>query len=842
MTTSIKAIPITILALLFAVGAYSNDGDADNDVDEASAPTPTVEVNFSFGQKTFGDYDYEFVDATMRGTIQRDDGSTGEYAVPIKLAYPVGGGNGMGLVDLVNNANWAVSPQAHAGNPHACVRGENPWFCDELGGDSEGRRVEKKMFTLGHRQTRGSLMRQGYTYMALQPNKAPLEHFGPQPPEGYNRHRLVYGFIEEPADQFKVKQEAARWLRDPSNFEGDAAPRAEPAANDYVVATGFSASGDPILQFENEFEGGRFYDGFVWTDSGVQCHFPSEDWPYIERVPCPFVELFPWQTGDAKVITFLAEGNMVEFPAQVMRDPREGDPAFPFEAFGMPEPEGEPNPNYRYWEIPGTAHLPPAVINTSPWGAESPLRTSFAPIARATFHHMERWLKEDEPPPPTVHLEGDEVDLEAFPPPHIPTHVEEGIVEAMEPLGLLLIDRDADGYALGGVRLPFMPRKLDDGTVIGAPVGRYVGFVPEYMEQEPENYSAAISGTFEPFSDEELAERYPTRQDYLERYEAALDAVIAEGYVLEEDRDRLLARAGEVAIPEAPEAADLPDAAEECIGHACPEESGIDLPEGGVVRLELVHRGDWAPEVRTSAWFAGDQAPDARPFTRPPEHWHLQDGDDLCRDLREDDFFTGGDVESRAYLDAGDAVELATDGDAINLPRVENGQDDATWQWHDILYRDHIPAADVAAGADYDVVLAGGEDLPDTTYQGALRLPDDFQLAFPQMDGTVIMPAGRDFRFLAGDHPEPHEFDYTFVRFADKFGPIGLCIGPPSQHITVPADFLEVMPPGGEVQYGFLNHQVKERDGRRIDFIGVNSHEARYLIDDEYLMNLNPDR
>jgi len=106
---------------------------------------------------------------------------------------------------------------------------------------------------------------------------------------------------------------------------------------------------------------------------------------------------------------------------------------------------------------------------------------------------------------------------------------------------------------------------------------------------------------------------------------------------------------------------------------------------------------------------------------------------------------------------------------------------------------------------------------------------------------VVIMPAGRDFRFLAEDQPGPDEFDYTFVSFADQFGPIGLCIGPPSHHITVPADFLEVMPPGGEVQYGFLNHQVEEHDGRRIDFIGVNSREARYLIDDEYLQDVSPD-
>ena len=68
MPHSTRAIPIIIiLTLLFTGSAYSGDNGTANDVDE-TATAPTVEVNFSFGQKTFGDYDYEFVDATRRGT------------------------------------------------------------------------------------------------------------------------------------------------------------------------------------------------------------------------------------------------------------------------------------------------------------------------------------------------------------------------------------------------------------------------------------------------------------------------------------------------------------------------------------------------------------------------------------------------------------------------------------------------------------------------------------------------------------------------------------------------------------------------------------------------------
>jgi len=812
MSHSTKAIPIIFFTLLFALGACSNDNEIDNDTDETLVTAPTVEVNFSFGQKTFGDYDYEFVDATMRGTIQRDDGSTGEYAVPIKLAYPVGGGNNVAVVDMVNTALWAFSSQMAAGNPHACVRGEDILFCDDEEGDTEGRRVEELFYQQALNTTQGFLMREGYAYLAVQWDKGVLDNLGSEPPEGYQRHRLAYGTIENPLDVLEILQEAARWLRDPSNFEGDAAPDADLFGSDHVIGFGYSQTASMIYPLIhegiNESEDGPLYDGFVGGVGTGMCRFLIEDPPFVEPgLPCFATDVEPWETGDTRVIVVDAQTDLELYFGAMARDPTEGDP------------EVDANPNYRRWEVAGTPHLPAGILDVGQYGAEGPqLHADFRPVVRAAFYHMEQWIKDNVDPPPSVHIEGaveDDPDSETF--------------------GLLATEVDEDGNAVGGIRLPHLPRELGDGTVVGAPVGTYLGTAWEYMEEEPPNIAAAIGGAFERFSAEELAERYPTREDYLERYEAALDEVIAEGYVLEEDRSILLAHAGEVDIPEAPEAADLPDAAEACIGHACPGESGIDLPEGGVVRLELVRPHDWGPEVRTSAWFAGDQAPDARPFTRPPENWHIQDGDDLCRDLREDDFFPGGDVETRAYLDAGEAVQFVTEGTDIRLPRVEDGQDDATWQWHDILYRDHVPAADVVAGADYDVVLAGGEGLPATTYEGALRLPGDFQLAFPNTDDVVIMLAGRDFRFLAGDHPEPHEFDYTFVRFADKFGPVGLCIGPPSQHITVPADFLEVMPPGGVVQVGFLNHQVAERDGRRIDFIGVNSREARYLVDDEYL-------
>ena len=58
-----------------------------------------------------------------------------------------------------------------------------------------------------------------------------------------------------------------------------------------------------------------------------------------------------------------------------------------------------------------------------------------------------------------------------------------------------------------------------------------------------------LLGSTTPLPADRLAELYPTRADYEQRFESAVDAVIAAGFVLEEDRDALLAYADPSRIP-----------------------------------------------------------------------------------------------------------------------------------------------------------------------------------------------------------------------------------------------------------------------------------------------------
>ncbi|HXY94844.1 MAG TPA: alpha/beta hydrolase domain-containing protein, partial [Acidimicrobiia bacterium] len=77
--------------------------------------------------------------------------------------------------------------------------------------------------------------------------------------------------------------------------------------------------------------------------------------------------------------------------------------------------------------------------------------------------------------------------------------------------------RDEHGNARGGIRLPH----LDVPTAQYGPVG-----TPELC---------ALRGFVKPFSADQLAARYPTREQYLDRFDAASRAAVDAGYLLAVD-------------------------------------------------------------------------------------------------------------------------------------------------------------------------------------------------------------------------------------------------------------------------------------------------------------------
>ena len=88
------------------------------------------------------------------------------------------------------------------------------------------------------------------------------------------------------------------------------------------------------------------------------------------------------------------------------------------------------------------------------------------------------------------------------------------------------IVRDADGNAVGGLRLP----------AVDVPTARYTG------ESTASDY-CALTGTTAPFSAASLAQRYPTTQAYADAVAAAADAAVKAGHLLAEDAAQIVADA-----------------------------------------------------------------------------------------------------------------------------------------------------------------------------------------------------------------------------------------------------------------------------------------------------------
>lgn len=770
MTTGTKAILAITLALLVALGARSNE----NETAQTPVGAPSVEVEYH-STATFEGLDYHFIEGVMRGTVEREDGSTGSYEVPILMAYPEGGGNRVGVVELPHPGGFPED-----GEPTEVLRG---------------------LHVL--RMTESYLLREGYTYLAVQGLKGITEAMGSEPPDSSTRRRLAYGTIEEAADRDEVWRDASRWLRDPSDFTGNGAP--DLTAPDHLIATGFSLTGILLYTFLddgiNEAEDGSlFYDGVIPVGTVNQRGRATDEHPYLELEAAAERP----DQGDARVL--IVDDQTVLELLTVLDN---GGAAGGHLTRDLGHDTGAQDPNWRKWEVAGTSHVPPWLLSQEVQGGlDNPNRVDWRPVVRAAFHHGTNWIVDETDPPDTRHIAG-------------------GVDEEDDFTAAV----DEDGNALGGVRLPNLPRSLDDGTTVGAPVGTYTGVPQEAFEQDL-TFAERIAGSFEPFPAEVLAERYPSREEYVARYRAALDEILDEGYILEEDYHRLLARAEGIEIPE--------PGTEDGVG----TELGPD-PDGervGVVRLELVQQAGWAPEVRTHAWFAdGQEEPVAHPWPWPPDNRLEEGGPEACHDLRGRETLPAGEVDGREYLDAGEAVTLAAGGTEIVLPRRENSRDDAAWLWHEILYKDHVRPADVLDGADYDVHLSGGPALPGTTHERALSLPPAPQLRFPDMAESVIIPARADYRFLpeAGDEPES---GFAFVGFLDQVGPAGLCVGPRSGAITVPAQFLERMPAGGRLQYGHVLDRAAKHDHGRIDLLGIHTLEAAYLIDNTHLQGVTADR
>jgi hypothetical protein len=413
---------------------------------------------------------YVYLEATINGTVARDDGSVGEYSVPLVLKYPMAGGNGVGVVDWVNSSR---------------LQNEG-WIEDEF-------RIGQILLT-----TAGDyLFEEGYTYAAVQWSKSVTEIFGPTPPvDGRPYNHLAYGTIERGADAWEILRDAARLLKDPGPLRasGSGAMWTAPEAVEIALSAGYSQTGALQMGFlaegQNVRGGELMYDGHLIAKIGYICPRLDDVPPDYGVIPQPCLAS---PSGDpSRVIHVVAQGDVESmFMAALTRFPHD--------------------PNWRQYELAGVAHIPPSILDLG--ADQNPIES--APVIRGALRSLERWISQGLAAPPSRFLTG-----------------------PVDDQGDLRTELDSDGNARGGLRLPHMEQVID-GQLAGAPLGTYTGIDPA---GEPPY--GPFGGTFNPFTHEEICERYPDPAVYSDRVTRAADRLLAEGYIVQADRDAYVSAAG----------------------------------------------------------------------------------------------------------------------------------------------------------------------------------------------------------------------------------------------------------------------------------------------------------
>ena len=168
------------------------------------------------------------------------------------------------------------------------------------------------------------------------------------------------------------------------------------------------------------------------------------------------------------------------------------------------------------WEVPGTAHADDTIlafgqvsvgiefdvaatcgsVNTGPHGE----------VLRAAFTGLDEWVTEGTTPPtsPRIETEG------------------------------AAVVRDELGNAVGGIRTPQVDAPVSALSGVGEPgASEFCG----------------IFGSEVPFTPEQLAQLYPTHDDYVEAVTESAEAAVEAGFLLPADRDAFVTDAEAAAVP-----------------------------------------------------------------------------------------------------------------------------------------------------------------------------------------------------------------------------------------------------------------------------------------------------
>jgi hypothetical protein len=289
-----------------------------------------------------------------------------------------------------------------------------------------------------------------------------------------------YGSLLHPGDgyAFDIYTQVARALGDGSEVLGGIVPRVIVAAGESQSAFALTTYYDGVQPLSGVF------DGFF-------VHSRAAGWLPLARpgmaatLPAAlFARVHPIFRDDlaVPVLSLQAEGDLTGYLASVEAR----------------QPDSE---TFRLWEVAGTAHADAHLLGAFAEMVDCP-PVNAGPmhvVAKAGFRTLERWIADGSAPPSPERIEID--DSGAMP----------------------VITRSADGIALGGIRTP----------PVDVPIDVLSG------ENGATNVDCILFGSTVPLPEARLTELYPSVAEYETMFAASLEATIAAGFALEDDRDAL---------------------------------------------------------------------------------------------------------------------------------------------------------------------------------------------------------------------------------------------------------------------------------------------------------------
>lgn len=292
-----------------------------------------------------------------------------------------------------------------------------------------------------------------------------------------------YGSLDHPGDgyAFDIFTQVARAVRAGAGLGG-----AEPQR---VIAAGESQSAFALVTYYDGVQPlTHAFDGFFVHSRGAS--------------GLPLVQ--PGKSADiAGSIGGASTIFRTDQTAPVVDIQTETDVASVLNSFAARQPDTD---HFRLWEVTGTAHADAHLLGASQKYIDCGVPINNGPmhlVAKAALRALTAWLTAGTAPPKA---------------PRIDVTVGAG--------GAAQIQRNADGIALGGIRTP--PVDVPVATLSGAqgPVASTI---------------CLLLGSTRPFTAARLAQLYPSRAVYQQRYDADAEAVIKAGFVLSQDRAALLA-------------------------------------------------------------------------------------------------------------------------------------------------------------------------------------------------------------------------------------------------------------------------------------------------------------